>query len=199
MKEKNMANGTKKEFCPKCSSTWFIALIGVVIGIGATLLAQKFNYQHEESLFERNFRNMAIEDDSDLSIAHDDFDFPSEMAEMEKRIGEVMVNHQKRLDGFIKNLKEKNKSSGETSIATHEDDKNYYYELHFSGFKKDEVNAVLEGNILTFSAVAKKENKKDKNYSSTNFQYVFTVPEYNRDKEPEIKKFNDKIVVTIAK
>ncbi len=171
-------NQNQKKCCFKSlsSSKIFVALTFLLIGIGATLVTQNIVKAQER---------------------HDPF-FASlqAMNEMEENMNEIFASHQKHIkEVFEKAAKETDLKSNKSQVVNSEDDSGYYYELNFSGFKKEDISVEFKDRILSFSA--KKTEDKNQNFSS--FSYSFLAEKSDTTKAPEIVKLDDKIVVKIHK
>ena len=124
-----------------------------------------------------------------------------EMTLMEKNMDDMFAAHREHMAKIFDQAAKNNISTTKTSVSSREDEANYYYDLAFSGFKKDDIVVAIKDNNLTFSA-KKDQDKSDKDQklkSSTNFYYSFFVPQYNTKIDPEITKQDDKITVKFAK
>lgn len=161
--------------CKKCCSKVICAILLVALGATGTLI-----YQHVANAKEKDVMN----------------EYLKEAQEMEKSMNQIMEKHRKALNKVFKEGEIKN--SNQSMVIRNDDDENFIYELTFLGFSKDEVSAEIKDNILTFEG-AKKKQKDDENYLSSNFYYSFSLPEYNAKKSPQISKEEDKVVVKFAK
>lgn len=181
-----------KPHCKKViSSKIFIAITFTLLGICGTVLAKgKDNQQMVES-----FPTWPDSYDKKFGTIFND-DIFVEMQEMQKRMDKVFSDHQEYMAKAFAESKKSNATK--TSIAQKEDDDNYYYELNFAGFKKDDVVVSLKDDILTFSA-AKKSDEKAKEQYASNFYYSFSVPQRNEKIEPQITKEDNKVIVKLAK
>ena len=159
-----------KNFSP---SKTFIALTCITLGIGATLLAQNVVKAQQPR-------------DPLLNIF-------AEMAAMEKNMNEVFASHQKQMDEIFAQAKKSGPAS-KSQVSSRQDKDNYYYELSFSGFKKEDVAVQFKDRVLTLSAVSGKEDQ-----GATSFNYSFLAPQADVKKEPEVVRSDDKIVVTVKK
>ncbi len=123
--------------------------------------------------------------------------FATHFEEMEKLMEKQRQQHRKLMQEAFKNADSKNSSLSSTSVKSNEDEENFYYELQFSGVKKEEINVALKDNILNFSATQKTE--KNKKFSAANFYYSLTVGDFDRSVEPEIARLEDRIIVKLKK
>ncbi len=197
-----------KNFSP---SKGFIATISVLLGISATILAQNIAKNRKDNLLQQRLERKWQGFYTILDFDHQKFDdalffdetnFFKEMQLAQKSINEVFENHRKKINQAFKESESKaNKNSSATSVLKREDNQNYYYELSFTGFNKEDILVTIKSGFLTFSAKNEKENKsKDqKSYAAAKFNYSFSLPEYDEKKEPEILRQEDKIVVKLAK
>jgi HSP20 family molecular chaperone IbpA len=85
-----------------------------------------------------------------------------------------------------------------SSIYVHEDENNHYYELRFSGVKKEDIGVGIDNEILTFSTANKIVNTDQKSPSS-NLVYSILLGEYDKTKQVDIKKQDEKIIVKLSK
>ncbi len=123
--------------------------------------------------------------------------FAAHFEEMEKLMEKQRQQHRKLMQEAFKNADSKNSLASATSVKSNEDDENFYYELQFSGVKKEEINVALKDNILTFAATQK--NEKDKKFVGTNFYYSFTVADFDKSAEPDVRRLDDRIIVKLKK
>ncbi len=171
---KNQASCGFKNACKNFSpSKTFIALTCLTLGVGATLVTQNITKAHRHQ-------------DPFLNV----FD---EMTAMEKNMNEVFANHQKQMDEIFAQAKKSGQVS-KSQVSSRQDKDNYYYELSFSGFKKEDVAVQFKDRVLTLSAVSDKEDQ-----GATSFNYSFLAPQADVKKEPEVVRSDDKIVVTLKK
>jgi len=133
----------------------------------------------------------------------DDSGIFKEMEEMQKKMKIIFDNHQKQLQTLQKEFdKTSNNKPSKSKITFSEVDDAYIYELIFSGFQKEEVVINIENNNLLVFANNQKnsglesENKKE---SVNSFYYSFTLPEFDRNKQPEITKLENKIIIKLIK
>ena len=117
--------------------------------------------------------------------------------EMRKIMEKQSQQHRERLQNAFKNPEPNNSTSSKTAVSSNEDEDNYYYELEFSGVKKEEINVIMRDNILTFSATQKLQ--KNKKFSGTNFYYSFAVNDFDKSVEPDIRRLEDRIIVKLKK
>lgn len=201
MKKFNFKNSVKVIF----SSKIFIAILFTLVGISGTVLAKSKDSQKQLT------ENIKEDFDSNIVQEHhkifeqDPFfsenDIFTEIAAMEKRMNEIFVNHHKNMQKIFNEANKSQNSKSQTSIKKSEDDKNYYYELNFYGFKKEEVAVKIENNSLSFAA-KNQENTSDKevkSQSKASFYYSFSLPKYNEKIEPKIVREDNKIVVSFEK
>lgn len=172
-----------KKFNP---SNGFIAIICVLLGIGGTLLVQSVSQHHQRNLYHKNF----------LAWHHqfldDDF-FDQHMASIEESFAKNRQAMQQAFERAEKSSDLANKSS----VSTKEDDKFFYYELSFAGFKPEEVKTEAKDGELKFLGEKKVDEKGNK--SQQRFSYFFSTPQTKNKKEPEIIKQDNKIIVKFAK
>ncbi len=141
------------------------------------------------------------ESEDDLFLSGDDIF--QEMELMRQKMDEMFLAHQKQmkkiLDEMHKNGRETSQVS--TSLSSKENDEEYYYELKFSGFKKEDIIVKVEDKILTLSAKRDQKNKeKSQSFQlASDFYYQLSLPEYNAKKDPEIIREDDTIIVKLAK
>jgi HSP20 family molecular chaperone IbpA len=178
-------------------SKTFIAIICVLIGISGTLLAQNISQKHHKNLWQKNLRQEGIlRLHSDFFFDDfflDDSDFFKEMSATK----EVFEKHRKSMNKAFEQMDKSDANQSKTSVSTKEDDKFFYYELSFAGFKKDEVLAEVKDGELKFSGESKTDEKNTKSHQ--NFLYSFSTPQTKAKKEPEIIKQDNKIIVKFSK
>lgn len=184
--ENGLFTKIKSSFKSVFSSRIAIAIIFAIIGIYATLFTQSAAHEKADYFFDEIGGNNSVF---------------KEMEEMEKRMNKVFIGHRKAIEEAFKKSEKSHIQNTNAQISSHEDEENYYYELNFSGFKKEEIKVLIKDNILTFSAQQKwnNEKKNQENYSSSDFYYSISVPKYDVKKEPEIIRAEDKIVVKLFK
>jgi HSP20 family molecular chaperone IbpA len=173
------------KFGCKCmpSSKFLSALIFFILGVCITVFVQ--NYRERQRAFMLYYPGFY------------DRNFTEEIRMMEKRIDDILKNHNQYLMTSL-NTNQKNDSKVfKSEVFAKQDDNNYCYELNFSGFKKEDVVIDVKNNILTFKMDSKKDSNN--NYLSSNFYYSFLVPDYDTSKGPDIVKNDDKIIVKFAK
>lgn len=177
-----------QEFSPSKS---FIAASCILLGIGATLLTQNFSQHRQKYLVIRDHFPFG------QSIAFADDDFFEQMEEMQKEAERNFAAHQKRMREVFDDSRATNKSK----VSSREDADNYFYQLDFYGFTKEEITVSVKDNVVNFSAENKKsDNEKNKEASArASFQYSFSVPDYDTKKEPEITQKDGQIIVKLAK
>lgn len=174
----------------------FIATSCILLGIAATLITQnifKPSYNHHHQMV-RNFFPYP-------SFAFADDDFFADIREMEAAIHQDFLNHQKRMREIFADVERHSGNNNVARVSSSEDADNYYYQIDFSGFTKEEIVVGVKDNILSFAAENKKSGN-DKNAeinSSSNFHYSFSIPQYNHKKEPEIIRKDNQIIVKLAK
>ncbi|MBM5782429.1 MAG: Hsp20/alpha crystallin family protein [Pelagibacterales bacterium] len=199
MKKLNLQN-IKKIFGSKI----FIAIIFTLIGISGTVLAKTKDHKQHTELANNEFDWNIVQQHHQI-FENDPFfqtnGIFAEVAEMEKQMNKMFANHQKNMQKLFHEAKESGKINSQSSVLKNEDEKTYYYELNFSGFKKEDIAIKIENNSLTFSA-KKEDNKIDKDSekkANSSFYYSFSLPKYNNKTEPEIIKEDNKITVKLQK
>ena len=142
---------------------------------------------------ELNFENRWAFDDSGIF---------KEMEEMQKKMKIIFDNHQKQLQTLQKEFDKTGNKPSKSKINFSEVDDGYIYELTFSGFQKEEVVINVENNNLLIFANNQKnvglelENKKE---TVNSFYYSFSLPDFDRNKQPEIMKLENKIIIKLIK
>lgn len=159
-----------KNFSP---SKTFIATTCVLLGVGTTLLAQNISKAHQPR--------------------DPFFNIFEEMAAIEQNMNQVFANHQKHMREIFAEVEKSGKAS-KSQVSTSEDNNNYYYELSFSGFKKEDISVQVKDHVLTLSATKNQDSE-----GSSSFHYSFLAPKSDVTKEPEIVRSDDKIVVRLGK
>ncbi|MDX2082363.1 MAG: Hsp20/alpha crystallin family protein [Rickettsiales bacterium] len=195
---KNCANNSAKESCCKKIFTTkkSIAVIGVIFGVLATLLVQSFHTKNRQFYFlsQPSFpflHNPAFADNG----------FFDDFKTMEKEMNQAFIDHQKHMKEIFEEAQKNSQNNNQSKISASQDDQNYYYQLDFSGFKKEEISVNIKDKIITFFGESKKSNQaKDReNQARSNFYYSFMVTDYDSKKAPEIIYQDNKIVVKLAK
>ena len=191
-----------KDFCKSLFlSKTFIALICILLGSSAVLLVQNIASSKTNST-----DNVLLNGQKNIAEINENL-FPdnralfAEMDAMEKRVSEIFKAHHEHMKATFDRAAKSNVEINQANVFIKEDNNFYYYELNFSGFKKQDIAVGIKDNVLTFSAQSKKEqdNKKQKSQTSSNFHYSLMVPEYNFKKEPEIIREDNKIIVKLSK
>lgn len=183
-------------------SPLFIAVAFTIIGFTAATFIYKTAQDRQKDLF---IQDIYAAKDSDgiietirrnrnLFVTNLDHDF----AALEREARAKFLHHQDLVKEAINNGSD---SSGSARVSTREDDKNYFYELKFSGFDKDEIMVKTDNGMINFSANTKKEvnDKSRKSSTSSSFSYSFVVPNYDKKVKPEIIKEDDRITVKFTK
>lgn len=165
----------------KVKSSWqnfnpsktFIASTCLLLGIALTLLVQN-SHRKSNDIF-------------------------SEMVLMDKKMNEVFYNHRKHMNQMFEEVQKK--STNRSEVVQRENDDSYFYELDFSGFKKEDIVVAVKGNLVTFSAENKRTagGERKNAYSTSSFYYSFLAPQYDVSKEPEITRLDGKIIVKLSK
>lgn len=77
----------------------------------------------------------------------------------------------------------------------------YIYEVQFTGYKKEDFKIEQKGGDLTISAVNKvqSDDKRVKRFADSNFTFSSSVSDYDKNKEAEITRQDDKVTVKIFK
>lgn len=192
---------------PFLKSRLFIALAFTLVGVLITITSQIIVKYTEDSKYKLNNYWLA----SNLINNHNESfrDLRSDPFLVSDSIFEEIDAHQKRLNEVFKSnqqqimeaFKKAEAVQGKAaSVSMDEDSGNYYYQLSFSGFKKDEIIVSVDKNILKFFSKSREENgNKSKNQQESSLYYVFSIPEWNHSKEPEILREDNRIIVRIAK
>lgn len=192
-----------KPHCKKAlSSKTFIAILFTLLGVCGTVLAQSKDYQRRE--YAESFPTWPDRYDKEFSALHhydpffDDYGIFAEMRHMQHRMNEIFSNHHRYMSEALEKAKI-NTQDTRAQVSKKEDDENYYYEMDFAGFKKEDVVVSVKNDILTFSAKKKIDDKDKKSYATSDFYYSFSVPKRDKDVAPEIVKEDNKVLVTFAK
>ena len=130
------------------SSKIFIAVAFTMIGICGTVLAKsKDDPQQYVEAFPNNQIFNLIHGDPFFN----DYGIFAEMREMQNRMNDIFANHQRQMSQAFEEVKKSNNAT-RASVSKKEDDKNYYYELNFAGFKKEALfqNEWVKQNLFTF-------------------------------------------------
>ncbi len=173
------------------SSKIAVAAFCFFVGIVATLTIEHFSKSRQGRLaMYSNFpfyHNFAFANDG----------FFEEMHQMEKEMDRVFAKQEKQMQEAFAKADQGNKSK----VSTKEDAENYYYQLEFSGFKKEEILVSVKNNVVNFSAENKKsEHSKNQDLQDNmSFHYSFLATQYDSKKEPEIIREDNKVIVKLAK
>lgn len=204
MKEttKNQITAFINKFWPQCQfSKPFLVIISILLGVLLTVLTQDIMKNRSEALAEGRFGDPWIHHQM-LALNNDPFiasdSIFTEIENMEKSMDEMFENQRKYMKSVMSQAQSQH---NKTAVSTRQDDKNYYYQLDFRGFKKEDVVVGVKDNVLTFSVdnkISNKDNNKD-NEEHHSFEYSFSIPEYDHKKSPEISREDNKIVVTLTK
>jgi HSP20 family molecular chaperone IbpA len=199
---------SKKTFCSKTLSAIFFLIIGIIV----TNIFQTLKHNYEASIIKKHFNNFYHDFDNDyIGLDNEDNDFRKELFRMQKPMDRAINYHSQFFDqnNFPNNFQQfKRKIRNSGNVKLHEDDKNFYYELVFFGFSKDEISVEIKDNILTFQAIKKiiesnftndKTTEEVKQQNNSSFNYSFLLNNYNNEKPADITKLDDKIIVKIAK
>jgi HSP20 family molecular chaperone IbpA len=179
------------------SSKVFIAIIFTLIGVGATLLALDIgeNKKHPKNplgdidkMIEQHSQKMLSDLGNDAILA--------DMTGMGEKMDEVLLAHKKQMAKILEQATKSDSNGNKTSILSHQDNKNYIYELNFSGFKKEDIIVEIKDKNLGFSA--KKEKKDNNSQNLSGFYYSFSLPK-DAAAVPEIVKEDNKIIVKFSK
>ena len=198
------------------SSRVFVLAILTLLSIcGATLAHDIGKNKNGDDIFKvsegfhRNLYQTTEEQHKQAFAMFGDDDIFKEMTQMQKNMDTMFENHHKRIVKMIDEAKKNSLKNGakntanaqRTSVISREDKDNYYYDLSFFGFKKEDISVAIKDNNLSFSLQKNQNNdtKDQKLQSSSSFYYSFSVPEHNNKIEPEIIKQDDKIVVKFVK
>jgi len=196
---------SKKSFFPKTLSALFFLIVGIV----GTNIFQTLKHNYEASIIKKHFNNFYHDFDNDyVGLDDEDDDLQKELFRMQKRMDRTLNHHRQFFNS--NNFPPLDiKTSNSSNVKLHEDDKNFYYELVFFGFSKDEINVEIKDNILTFQAAKKaieptnpsneKKAEEIKQQNTSGFSYSFLLNNYSNEKPVDITKLDDKIIVKIAK
>jgi HSP20 family molecular chaperone IbpA len=180
-----------------------IILVSILLGVVGTIVVQDINKKRDDFFAGRRADNFhGFNDRPERAIFPFDNDiFFREMDKVEDRMNEAFNDHRKYMAKVFEDVDKNGGNVSKASVSTREDQDNYYYELNYSGFKKDEVSAEIKNDMLNFTAENKKENNDKKQRASlgSSFHYSFSLPKYNAKKAPEITKTDDKITVKLSK
>lgn len=191
---KNDKNSYSSDNKSILESRLFIAIAFTIIGFAIATFTYQIASQRNKDIFIKEISTAKNPDDfievvrrnRNLFVNNVDHD----LALLEKEAREKLLN-------FRENVKDSlGENSANAQVSYHEDDKNYFYELNFSGFNKDEI-AVKVDKMINFSAKTKSEDKKSSSTSS--FDYSFSIPDYDKKVKPEIIKEDKKVIVKLAK
>lgn len=198
-----------------CYTKHLNALIFIAIGIFITLGFQTIKYRYEMAIVKKHLNNFYHDFDSDyVNFIDDQNDIEREVTRMQRRMDRIFSQHYNFFENnHFKNQNQNLSGINNSSVKLHEDEKNFYYELSFNGFKKEEINVEIKDNILTFQAQSKisdSNNEKNNNSQAINnssFSYSFLLSNFNSSSttstdpasKADITKLDDKIIVKIPK
>lgn len=217
--EANSSNTKKTKFIKilnfvknqKCCSKLFNSFLLIILGVILTLCFQGLKRNYEISIVKKHLNDFYHDFDSDyVGLVDGEDDIAREIHKMQKRINQAFKSQQSIFENDFNNTFSSNFNNNSSNVKIHEDVKNFYYELVFSGFKKDEINVEIKDNILTFQAIknSKEEKEKDsnkdkkleiKNQNTTSFSYSFYLNNFNSSIPADITRLDDKVIVKIAK
>lgn len=211
--KKNKFLFLKKIYCQAkiniLQTKYLNAVIFIAIGIVLTISFQTIKYRYEMAIVKKHLNNFYHDFDSDyVNFIDDQNDIEREVNRMQRRMDRIFSQHH----NFFENNHFKNQNLNlsevnNSSVKLHEDDKSFYYELSFSGFKKEDINIEIKDNILTFQAQNKissnnsndQKNISEQIKSNSSFSYSFLLNNHNSTSPADITKLDDKIIVKIAK
>jgi HSP20 family molecular chaperone IbpA len=199
--KKNFLKNKFANFSKYFESKIFIATLFLILGILITTsVNQVFASNKNKDKDKDNF--------DDIFSLHNQFfsdndSFFSEFEKIEKTIAEnhkMMQKHFAEMEKISQN-QSKNSTHTQSKISKKEDDKFFYYKLDFTGFKKDEIDVLIEDNLINFLAKKeiKSEDKKSQFSNSSNFYYSLSIPDYDQNTKPEIIRSDNEILVKFAK
>jgi len=169
----------------------FIATAFILIGIAATLITQNFFKSRQNYFLIRNHFPFG----PDIGFVDDNLF--NQIEAMQKEMEKTFADHRKR----VKEIFDSSNVANKSKVSSTEDEKNYFYQLEFFGFKKEDIVVNVNNNSVNFSAENKKF-KSDKNQdqqAQASFYYSFLVPQYDDKKEPEIIRKDNQVTVKLAK
>lgn len=201
MKNQNLETLKKqiKNFKP---SKTFIAISSALLGIGGTVLAQNIAKKDEDP--KKYYLTSPKQDRIYHPPRHFEGDFFGhslfqEIREMQREMDESFARHQARMNRIFQetsqNLEIKNSNSAR--INQKETDDQYFYELEFNGYKKEDIEISIKDKTLSISAKKEENNKNSQNQS--NFYYSFYLPKYDQKTEPKITRSDNKITIILKK
>lgn len=206
----------------------FIATLFLVIGIGSTLTFQTFahNTKSDNNFRElsqtQQFQIMKIwmkemnqfmsHYERQESLKHDRIfnNFYHQYQDPFFEIGRIRSKiHQDlaQFDNLFENNHKKWRkklNNNQIAISQKEDDKYLYFYLKSRNIAENNIKINVEDNILIFSSdtkdksFIKEDNFRKESFSSSNFNYSFSLPK-NINKKPIIKKEKNKIIVKFKK
>ncbi len=111
-----------------------------------------------------------------------------------RKMAELAKNIEESVEGSVKDV---GKANYYASVDRETNDKEISYKLNFTGYDQNDIDIKVENDTIMFRAV--KEVESPNQYLGSRFSYSFSIPEYDKSKQPEITKNKDNIVVKFFK
>jgi HSP20 family molecular chaperone IbpA len=204
----------------------FIATLFLVIGVGSTLTFQTFAYNIKDNNNFRElsqtqqFQIMKIwMEEMNHFMNHyerkellkynrffNDSYYQNPLSEI-RRIRSKIHQDLTKFDNLFENNHRKfhkKINNNQITISQKEDDGYLYFYLKSKDIAKNNIKINVEDNILIFASevkdesLIKEDNFRKESFSSSNFNYSFSLPK-DINKKPIIKKEKDKIIVKFKK
>lgn len=197
-------------YCRKLfESKVFVALFFTMVGVILAIATQKIKQYQSHKIYPPFGINKFIEGSSFKEnqgfFAFDHDKFFEDFERMEEQMHENLIAHQKQMRKIFKENHSNYRSSNQAYLQSFSNEKEIIFELNFSGYKPEQIDVKIENDTLIFSAKAEnnvQENSKESNkksYEKSDFYYSFSLPEYDKSKQPEIVKSDGKISVKLLK
>jgi len=187
-----------KDFKP---SKTFIGSVALLIGISGTLLAQnitnktgikKYHPTHPQEDIITNPPQFPTHHNRLFNDNFFDHSFFEEMNQIQREMDRSFRRQQARMEKiFYEKPRYKN------FITKKETKDEYIYKLHFTGYKKEDIQIEVKNQTLNISA--NNSQKEQHQYSSSNFYYSFYLPKFDVTKQPQIARENGNITITLRK
>ena len=177
------------------SKTLIVALIftfGLLIGAFAFKIYENYRvYDISADFYDKS--NDTLVDFMDLDK---EFDKKADIDKVEHEFNEYFKKQQKIFSRIINNrLTRHDKNIHRSFVTKHENENSVSYKLELENFKSEEVEVEINEDYLVFRGLDKKKDDKRLISSEAQFLYSFSLPEYDKNINPEITRNNNSVVV----
>ena len=128
--------GLKSRFKSLPYSKFTSAVFFILLGVFVTTFAQ--NYHHKQKIlmsFDPNFHDYNRRILEEVEVA-------------QERIDDILKYHHKYAPKSINRAKAGGDKVSRSEVFVKQDNQSYYYELDFSGFKKEDINVKIKDNVF---------------------------------------------------